>query len=254
MAKMGLVENPAKRRKRRRARNPVAAKVAKKNPARRRTTNLATVKSVAKRNGYKLAKIGSVSNPKRRRKHHKRRNGLSTVSRRNGLLGNTKADAKQVGTILAGAAATKMLGKILNSFLSPYLAQVGVGAYSEIVTNAGAALFVIPFLATKFVRGGDVAKNARIGGLLVVGLDVINQFFPSVMGYSPFNTSPVVLTANGPAITPAAAAQLAAGVAQSNNPVAAAAAVGHAMGQLQNGGGMGGAYQDTVSGNIDMEL
>lgn len=241
--KYGLVENGLKRkRKARKRRNP--ATVAKaKNPA-RRSVSLASAKSVAKRNGLKMV---SVSNPKRKTKRRKR-NGLvkaSTITRRNGILGNTKSDAKQVATLGIGAVATKIMGRIAQSFVSPYLAQVGVGQYAEIIVDGAVALVVTPFLAGKIVRGGDTAKMARLGGLLVVGLDVVEAFAPNALQWNPFNTNPVVVGGGGVGVAPAAVAQIAAGVASSSNPQMAAAKVGNAMLSLDTAGAQGFAQDDS---------
>ncbi len=260
MAKIGLVENGLRRRRRttRRRRNPITAakgSTAKaKNPA-RRAVSLASAKAVIKRNGLKTVSR-TAANPKRRR-HHKRRNGVASATTRytsrNGIFGNTKHDAKQVGLVLAGAAATKIIGRIASPFLAPYLAQMGIGKYAEIATDTAIALLVVPFLAEKFVgggrSGGDVGKNARLGSLLVVGLDIIQTVAPSALAYNPFNTSPVVMTGSGAAVTPAAVAQIAAGVANSANPTAAAAKVGQAMVSLDTSGAQGYARPGAMVGS-----
>jgi hypothetical protein len=249
MGTMGLMENGLRRRKRRRRRNPTAAAkstVRKSNPAVRRSTSLTSVKSYAKRNGLVLRKAGSIVANPRRRKHHKRRNGLQTASswgrQANGLLGNTKQDAKTVGTLLGGAALTKIVGRFISSFGASYLAQFGVGSYGEIICDGLAAVLITPYLIGMVLKGGDVAKQARIGGLLVVGLDVIQVFAPSALQYNPFNVSPVVMTGAGAAITPAAAAAIAQGVAASPNPTAAAAKVAGILSQATGtAGAMGGS-------------
>ncbi len=244
MAKMGIVENGLKRRRKsRRRRNPTAVAKTRKNPA-RRSVSLASAKAVAKRNGLKLVSTKTVANGRKRVKR-RRRNGVtatrstSYLSRRNGLLGNSKQDTKKVGTILAGAVATKTLSRIILGFAAPYLAQVGAGNYGELIVDFVVAVVVTPFIATKVVSGGETAKDARIGGLLVVGLTAIGQFAPSILQYNPFVTSPVVITNAGAGLTPAAVAQIAAGVASSGNPQAAAAKVGNAMLALDSAGAQG---------------
>ncbi len=254
MATLGLVENGVRRRRKsRRRRNPITKTTtrAKKNPTRRKVS-LSSARAVAKRNGLKLVSK-SVSNPKRR-KHRRRRNGLTTAvrTRRNGFFGNTRGDAKTVGTVLAGAIATKTIARIVLGYAAPYLAQVGLGKYSEIVVDAVTALTITPFIAKHLVSGGDVAKNARLGGLLVVGLSAIEAVAPSVLQYNPFVTSPVVMTGGGAAVSPAAVAQIAAGVANSADPSAAAAKVGNAMMQIGAAGSQAVRQPSYVGGNSDM--
>ncbi len=247
MAKMGIVENGLKRRRksRRRRNPPIAAKrasTAKKNGARRRTISVASARAVAKRNGLKLVSK-SVANPKRKRQA-RRRNGIATksyVSRRsNGFLGNTKGDAKTVGTVIGGAIFTKTLARIISPFVAPYASQVGIGNYTEILVDALVALFLTPFAAGMLLgKAHDSVKQARLGGLLVVGLSAIEKVAPSVLQYNPFVTSPVVMTGAGPGITPAAVAQIAQGVANDVNPQAAAAKVGNTMLALDAAGSQG---------------
>ncbi len=257
MAKMGIVENGLKRRRKsRRRRNPstaTKASTAKKNPA-RRAVSLASAKAVAKRNGLKLVSK-SVANPKRKRR--RRRNGITTaaVSRRNGIFGNTKADAKTVGTVIGGAIFTKTVARIIAPFVAPYAAQVGIGNYAEIIVDGIVALLITPFVANKVVGGGSSAQNARLGGLLVVGLSAIEKVAPSVLQYNPFVTSPVVMMGNGSAgVAPAAVAQLAAGVANSSNPQAEAAKVGSVMRSLDAAGAqsISPSYQGSIGGSADM--
>lgn len=249
MAKLGLVENGVKRRgKKRRRRNPTATTPRAKNPAKRRAISVASAKAVLKRNDLKVVSK-SVANPKRKR-HHKRRNGISTaaITRRNGILGNTKGDAKTVGAVLGGAIFTKTVGRLLSGYVAPYLSQLGIGKYSEIVVDGAVALLITPFVASKVVKGGDIAKQARLGGLLVVGLSAIEAIAPSVLQYNPFVTSPVVMTGGGAAITPAAVAQIAAGVANSSDPAQAAAKVGNAMMSLDAGGAQYAGVQNSYAG------
>lgn len=240
MAKMGIVENGLRRRRRARRKNPtVAATVRTKNPA-RRTVSLASAKAVAKRNGLKLVSTKAVANGRKRHKR-RRRNGISVTSitrRSNGLLGNTKSDAKQVAVLGGGALATKMIGRVVLSFAQSILSSIGVGNYAEIIVDGATALIITPFIAGKLVKGSDVQKMARLGGLLVVGLDLVEAFAPNALQWNPFNTSPVIMGANGQAgITPSAVAAIAQGVANSLNPTAEAAKVTGALAVLESGQG-----------------
>lgn len=241
MAKMGIVENGLTKTRRRR-RNPRATTtgVAKRsNPVKRRSISKASALSVLKKNGLKAVSIKSVANGRKRKR--RRRNGLVTRSaaprtgifRNNGLLGNSKQTVKNVAALGVGAVFTKIVGQLVNGFTAPYLSQMGVGNYSQIICDAGVALIVTPLVAAKVVRGsGETPKMASLGGALVVGLDVVGKFAPGVLQYNPFVTNSIVMTPGGAAVAPATVAALAAGVANSSNPSAAAAKVGSAMAAL----------------------
>lgn len=243
MSKMGIMENGYKRsanpRKKRRRRNPSATVARAKNPA-RRSVSLSSAKAVLKRNGLKA--VSTMANGRKHKRRHKRRNGLATVPRRsNGFFGNTKGDAIQVAQLGVGALGTKALGRALAGFVGPLLAQVGMGGYVGIITDAGVALLIAPWVADKISRGS--AKMVRLGGLLTVGLDVVEMFAPGALSFNPFNNAPIVATPGGLGVTPGAVAQIAADVANSANPQAAAAHVGGVMYQLDTAGAQGGGNQ-----------
>lgn len=240
MAKIGLVENGLKKHRKAKRRNPTSvAKVAKKNPARRTITS-ASVKSYAKRNGLKLVSK-TVANGKKRKHHRKhKRNGLTTAvtTRRNGLFGNTRHDATNVAALGGGLFLTKFIGNLVSGYIQPLLAKIGLGNYSNIVTNAGIAIIVIPMIAKRTIP--KQSDMLRLGGLFATGLSILEQVAPSVLSQiNPFNTSPIIMTNNGAAIPPSTVSQIAAGVAQSDNPVLAAARVGNAMNQLDAAGAQG---------------
>lgn len=245
MAKIGKVENGLRKHRKAKRRNPVAvAKVAKKNPA-RRAISAASVKSYAKRNGLKLVSK-SVANPKRRKHRKHRRNGLATVTssrsmfatKRNGLLGNSKHDAQNVAALGGGLFLTKFIGNFVSGYVQPILAKIGLGNYSNIITNAGIAIVVIPMIAKRTIP--KQSDMLRLGGLFATGLSILEQVAPSVLSQiNPFNTSPIIMTSNGAAIPPSTVSQIAAGVAASDNPVLAAARVGSAMNQLDTAGAQG---------------
>ena len=209
MAELIMLENGIKKtangKRRKKRRNPTVSK---------------TTTVVKRSNGIKRA-----SNPKRR----KRRNGLVTRSR-NGLLGNTKSDAKTVGGLIGGGFATKLISETLQNFVSPYAAQSGIpNSYVELGLDLVGALFVVPFAVGKMF-GSDVAKSARWGGLMVFGIDAINTVAPNALSWNPFNTTPIVTTASGgAAIAPQTVAVLAQAVADSPNPQAEAAKIAGAM-------------------------
>lgn len=235
MAKIGVTRNGVKRRSTRRKNGAArAATVKAKNPAKRRSLGLASVKSFAKRNGLKLVSK-SAQNPKRKAHKRKRRNGLATIPRsRNGIFGNTKHDAKQVLTLIGGMAGTKLISKFITPYLSPLLAKIGIGNYSTIIVDGAVALLVVPAIAAKIVRGGDTAKLARLGGMVIVGLDLIDEFAPAQFSMlNPFASSAPIVINNGAAAMPLPA------VAQLVNSTSATDAEKAAVGRaLMNGGGM----------------
>jgi hypothetical protein len=225
MATMGKMRNGIKRRNSVKRKNGVAK--------RRNSLTKTRVSAFARKNGLKL--VSKSANPHKRRRHHKRRkNGLATVvSRRNGLLGNSRNDVKQVAYLGAGALLTKTGGRILTGFIAPYMSQFGAGKFTEIAADLAIAVLVVPFVASKVGgRGGDLAKHARLGGLLATALTAIGEFAPQALAFNPFNTSPVVM-ANGQAmVTPKAVAQI---VAQTDASTADKAKVAGAMAALEHG-------------------
>lgn len=241
--KLGTLENglakKANGRKRRKRRNTTAAA----KPARRRNVSLASAKSILKRNGLKA--VSTMANGRKRKHHRKhRRNGLVTARRSNGFFGNTRSDAMQVLQLGAGALGVKAVGRGLSNIVAPFLSQVGLGNYAGIITDAGLALFVAPWVADKISRGSS--KMVRLGGLLTVALDGVEMFAPGVLGFNPFNNTPIVMTPNGAAVAPAAVAQIAADVEAGRT---SAAKVGNVMYQLDSAGAMGGS--DNFAGQYD---
>lgn len=244
MAKSGYTQNGVKRRTKRR--NGAAAKVATikaKNPTKRRTISLATAKAILKRNGLKSAKI-AVQNPKRKKRHHKRRNGVTAMvtSRRNGLIGNTKHDVRTVGGVLGGAVVTKLISRIVTPFVGPLLSRVGMGNFAEIITDTGIALVIIP-TAAKWVGMSKDVQNARTGGLLAVALDGIEMFAPGVLStFNPFNTSPVVISGSQVTVAPKAVNAIVGATAATPEQKAAVAGAMRALetGAMMQPGAAGG--------------
>ena len=205
MAELILMENGLKRRN--------GAK-RKANGVKRKSngTTKAGAMSFAKKNGLKLvSKVSTLANGKRRKNRRRRRNGILSkpITRRsNGLLGNTKSDAKKVGFLLGGMALTKAAGRFLQSFASPYLAQVGVGQYSEIICDGVVALVAVPMIAGEPI-GKEAADWGRLGGLSAVALDAMELFFPDALDWLPFSQGGGVVVANGQAaVTPTAVARI----------------------------------------------
>lgn len=242
MARMAEIQNGVTRKKNSSRRKTVKRRnssVAK--PKRRNGTTKAGALSFLKKNGLKAVKVGTAQNGKRKKRHHKRRNGIAAISRsRNGLIPTTKSDARKVGFLLGGMAATKIGGRIVANFAAGLLAQVGAGAYAEIVGDAAIALVVVPFAAKKIGNSSD-ADNARLGGLAVVGLDLIEHFAPSALSsLNPFRSSPIVMTGQGAAISLPAAAAMAAEIGNSANPSAVGNKVAGALLNAADSSGMAG--------------
>lgn len=205
-------------RKRRKRRNPATPATKTATPKRRNGVSKSSVTAYLKRNGLKAVKPSA--NPKRKRSK-RRRNGLTVAQPRkvsNGLLGNSKQDAIQVGAVIGGAAITQAIGGFLQRFASPYASSFGVGQYTGLIAKGVTALMLVPMVAGMITRKPDVKSFARIGGLVVFGIDIINQFFPQV-SLNPFSTQPLVL-ANGQALlTPSGAVGLAAAAGADNATV-----------------------------------
>jgi hypothetical protein len=231
MATMGKMRNGIKK-KNGAKKNGVAKK---RNPI-----SLARAKAVIKKNGLKaVSKNGSKK--KHHKRHGKKRNGIVAVSRtRNGLLGNTRSDAKQVAYLGAGALLTKTGGRLLSNLISPYMAQFGMGKYTEVIADLGIAIVAVPWIANKVGgRTGDLAKHARLGGLLAASLTLVGEIAPSALAFNPFNTSPVVLANGQTMVTPKAVAQI---VAQTDASASDKAKVAGAMAALESGRGVGSSF------------
>ena len=211
MAKIGIVQNGVTRKK--------STKSKRKNPS----VTKAQVSAYAKKNGLKLTK-----NPAKK----------YVARKRNGILGNTKNDVKTVGAVLGGAVGTKAVGRVVQSLIAPYVAQVGLGDYAEIIADALIALTATPIIAKK-LGGAKSANDARLGGLLTVGLDVIEMIAPDVLRYNPFTSStPLVISGSGEvALTPDTVTKIVAGTDASDGVKAKVA----------------GAMKQVKSGNVSMK-
>lgn len=229
MAKISYVQNGVTKKKRGRRKNGTAKTTRKRNGVTK-----ARALAFAKKNGLKL--VSKTAQNGKRRKRRTKRNGVTSprstgIMAKNGLLGNTKQDAKRVASVMAGAAITKIASSLISGFAAPYAAQVGLGQYTGLVIDGVLALTVAPMIGKK-IGGAQGADMARLGGLLVVGVDVLSLFAPSVLSYTPFNNAPVVLNGNTALLTPAAVTDVV------NNTSATAsekAAVAGAMRALQSG-------------------
>lgn len=235
---IGALQNGLKRKKRARRRNPAPTasktKSAKRNPS---PVTAARAAAYAKRNGMKLVARGTSANPKKKRRS--RRNGVvTTTSKRNGLLGSSRSDAEKVIALGAGAVLTRLIGRTVNGFVAPLASQMGLGRFSGVIVEGAVALTAIPWLGKK-IRNNAAGDFARLGGLLAAGFSAAETFAPGVIP-NPFASGDSLL------VTPAAVAQIAAGVAASPNPAATAAKVG-AWAQLSSGQG----YREENGGYIE---
>lgn len=236
MPKVGYIQNGVTKAKngrrkthKKRRRNPAAIKVATK---KRNGTTKAGALSFAKKNGMRL--VSATSRNPRRKTRKRKRNGVVAVSRtRNGIFGNSKRDARTVVSLLGGMGATKVIGRIVANFASPYLSQVGLGAYSELIADLGVALFVVPPIAGKIGNSGD-AQTARLGGLAVAALEAVDKIGgPSLSFLNPFNSQPIVMASNGQAALPPST--VSAIVNNTNASAADKAAVAGAMRAISQG-------------------
>ena len=206
-------------RRRKRRRNPVkrtATKTANPKRKRRRRNPVATTRTRS---------ASAVANPKRKRR---RRNPVVAVKRkrngskrRNGIFGDSKADVKNVLTIVGGMIGTKIAGGIVSPYAGQILAYVGASKYARPITNGVLAVTVVPMVAGMLKQD---AKMARLGGLAVAALDVIEMLLPSGFAYNPFaggNNSPIVLSGETAALVGAATADVAnAAISAANNATA----------------------------------
>lgn len=211
MATLKLVSNGARRTATKRVTNPkrrTKAK-AKRNPT---TATTAKVARVTRRNPTTLK---AVSN-RRKTTKRRRRNGAKLSLRSNGLLGNTKATSKAVGSLLAGLVITRVEGSILSPVAARILAQLGLSSYADALVQAGLAVTVNRWAAKQFV-GQEGANMVMIGGLAMAVMSLIQNFLPQTSVYNPFassNVVPVVLPTNQ--VSAQDAARIAAGVAAAN--------------------------------------
>jgi len=219
----GLKTSSNRKRKRkstkRRKRNPAVAVAAKPVARKRNGVSVSRAKAVLKKNGLKAVSTKAVGN--RKKSKRRRRNGLTvTRTARNGFFGNTKSDAMQVAALGGGALLTQFVGNLINQFAAPYAASFGIGQYSGLISKGITAVLITPYAVGMVSKKGDSVKMARLGGLLVVGLDLVAQFFPQV-NLNPFNNSPVLINSNGAALlTPQGATSLAAAAGADPNTVA----------------------------------
>lgn len=195
-------------RRRKRRRNPVtrtktATARATANPRKRR---------VKRRRNPVTATVKATANPRKRRVKRRRnpvavtrkRNGITR--KRNGIFGNTKADAKNVLALVGGLIGTKIAGGIVNPYGAQILAYVGLGKFSKPIVDGAIAMTVTPIVAG-MIAGQDAKKMARLGGLAIAVLDVIEILLPSGFAYNPFtsaNSTPILLQGNTAAIVNAA--------------------------------------------------
>lgn len=217
------VANP-RRRKRRNAATTTS------NPRRRKRRNpvaTATANPRRRRRRRNPVAVSAVANP-RRRHHKRRRNPTIAVAnkrhrrhRRNGIFGDTKSDAKNVLALAGGLVGTKIVGGMVSPYGASLLSSVGLGRFAQPIVDGALAVTVTPMVAG-WIGGADAKKMARLGGLTLVVLDLVQMVLPSGFAYSPFqaNASPIVLGGN-PAQIAAGAANVASQAAQIANSAAA---------------------------------
>lgn len=168
-----------------------------KNPASKRTTTRPMAAGWAKANGYKLVKKTAAnttkSNPKRKRKKRRTRK-----RRNNGIFGDTKAEIKTVSSLVGGVVGTRIAGGIVSPYAARVLAYLGLQNFAQIAADGTVAVLVTPYIAG-MIAGAEAKKYARLGGLVVVGLDILEMLLPEDFSVNPFssvNTNPIVVGAN----------------------------------------------------------
>jgi hypothetical protein len=243
MAEMKLIQNGIKKtangKRKRRKRNPSVVGAVKKVARKRNGTTKAGAISFAKKNGLKLVSR-TAANGKRKRK---RRNGITKVtrSRSNGLFGDTSSLVKKTLTLTGGAVVTNVGGNWLASLVGQYLAQFGLGAYTNLVTQTLVAMFGVPYIAKALKQDSDMA---RLGGMLSVTLTALNQFFPQFSSINPFTQGAIVVNPNGQvALTGDAVKQIAQAASQDT----AAKIAGFANQMDAMNAGSGWVQQDYIS-------
>lgn len=205
------VVNGRKRRVKRRRSNPVAV----------------ATKSIRRRNPVKRVTAKRING-------RRRRNGIGRIKRSNGIFGTGSAIVKKTLTLTGGAVATNLGGNWIATLVSPYLAQFGLGQYTNLITQALVAQFGVPYLAKLAKQDGEMA---RLGGFLSVTLTALNQFFPQFSSLNPFTANSIVVNPNGQVALTGSAAQAVLNAAQADT----SAKVGGFLAQL-NGGSAGSGW------------
>jgi len=215
------VANPRRRKRR-------------KNPVKRATTATANPRKRRVKRRRNPVTAVTVANPRKRRVKRRRnpvavtrkRNGVSR--KRNGIFGDTKADAKNVLALVSGLVGTKIAGGIAAPYTAQALAVVGMGKFAKPVTDAVIAMTLTPMVAG-MVAGGDVKKMARLGGLALAALDIVEILLPQGFAYNPFtsaNVAPIVLQGQTAALVNAATQDVArAAIDAANNASAKIAGI-----------------------------
>lgn len=228
MAKFGLVQNGLKSKS-----NGIKKK---SNPL-----TLARVKGFLKSKngaglGVKLVPKGTITakvaaNPKKKKGKKKKNGGLTSSFslRRNGLLGNTTKQVKDVGALLGGMLGGKALARFLQSFVAPYLASTGLGKYAEILADGAVALVIAPMVAGK-IAGADAAKFASLGAMANVVVDIIEMVAPNTLSF--FGGNALVSSNGSVGLSPAAVTAI---VNSTSALPADKAKVAGAMAALENG-------------------
>lgn len=178
-------------------RNGIAKKANPKRRKKARRRNPATVKATASK---------AVANPRRRRRRNPvalvanpRRRRRTTRRRRNGLFGDTKETVSTVMALGAGMITTKIGAGILTPLVSRFLTQVGVGQFSQILSEGAVAVLAVAPIARK-VAGQNAGKFAMLGGLAITALDALDMILPDSVPLNPFSVNSQPLVLNQPTV------------------------------------------------------
>lgn len=218
MATLKMIKNGVRKSTARR--NATPKKVVNGRAKRRNPLTKARVTSFAKQNGLKLVSSKPTKKAANGRKRYgrksARRNGVTAstsrggfLSKRNGLLGDSRETAVSVGSLLAGLAITKVESAMLTPLAAQFLGTVGLQNFAKAIVEAGAAVTVNRWAAESINRGSG--KFVMYGGLAMAVMSLVESFIPQASSYNPFaraNMTPIVL--NQPNIVDANALQAAA--------------------------------------------
>lgn len=162
----------AKRRTRRKVNVRRRRRARAVNPRRRRTHRRRRNSVVVVRRRRRAR----ASNPRRRRVHHRRRSYSRRRHRRNPFGGHSgKSLIEMTGGVLVGVAATKYLPTLIPQSLKDMIPSAG-GVGGVAITAAGA--FAAQYLAEKVMGKGEFSKAVLMGGLAMVGSQLLNLFAP----------------------------------------------------------------------------
>lgn len=168
--KRRVIKTMAKRRRRRA--NPVAKRRRRRTVAVARRRRRRANPVARRRRTYRRRANPRVTVRYRNRRHHRRANGRR---RRNpDFLNGTSG---MVLGIIGGATLTKIISDQLTTYLPSVTSNPLIAALST-----GVVAMAQGHLVGKALKNPSLGKNAMAGGLVVMALQLINYFVPSIGG------------------------------------------------------------------------